>query len=106
MANPTMVMEPLSYDLVNRKVTRRKVCFGMRAEYYDILSDGRLLHSTEVKQSVSTWLEVACLQGKNKPKEPRVWPVTLLQSGLAGTTVPNQFCLCLGYALETPEMVT
>lgn len=58
MENPTMVTEPSSYDLVNKRVTRRKVCFGMHAEYYDILNDRRLLatlglsHSTPVHLSV------------------------------------------------------
>jgi hypothetical protein len=43
MANPTMGMEPSYYGPVNRRVTRRRMCLGMHAEYYDTASDYRYL---------------------------------------------------------------
>jgi hypothetical protein len=41
MASPTTEMAPSYYGPVSRRVTRRKMCLGMRAEYYDTPSDYR-----------------------------------------------------------------
>jgi hypothetical protein len=54
MANPTTEMEPSYYDLVNRRVTRRKMFLGMLAEYYDTPNDYR--YSPEVILVLYFWM--------------------------------------------------
>ena len=42
MANLTTATERSSSDPANKKVTKRRMCSEMRAEYYDVPSDCRM----------------------------------------------------------------